>query len=54
MKLIALQPGITVEEVLENTGFELFLAENLEENSPPSPEELQILRDEVDKDKFYI
>ena len=54
MMLLATQPDVTVEEVLENTGFELLLAEEVEENPPPSEEELKILRDEVDKEKFYI
>ena len=54
MKLLATQPGVSVEEVLENTGFELLLAEKIGENSPPSKEELRILREEVDKNKFYI
>jgi glutaconate CoA-transferase subunit B len=52
--LLSTQPGITVEEVLDNTGFDLLLAEDLEENTPPTPEELQILRDEVDRDRLYI
>jgi glutaconate CoA-transferase subunit B len=54
MMLLATQPGITVDEVLENTGFELILAETIEENPPPSTEELQILRDQVDRDRLYI
>ncbi len=54
MKLLALQPGAEVDEVLENTGFELLLADEISSNPPPTPEELRILREEVDKDRFYI
>ncbi|MFZ5809171.1 MAG: CoA-transferase subunit beta [Chloroflexota bacterium] len=54
MMLLATQPGITVEMVLENTGFELLVAEEVEQNPPPSPEELRILREEVDRDRLYI
>jgi len=54
MKLLALQPGAEVEEILENTGFELLLADEISSNPPPTPEELRILREEVDKDRFYI
>jgi len=54
MKLLSTQPGISVEEVLENTGFDLLLADEIGENGPPSDEELRILREEVDKNKFYI
>lgn len=54
MMLLATQPGISAEQVLENTGFELLLAEVISENPPPTPEELRILREEVDRDKLYI
>lgn len=54
MVLLATQPGVTVEEVIENTGFELLIAERVEENPPPTAEELRILREEVDKNRLYI
>lgn len=54
MQLLAVQPGVSVDEVLDNTGFELLLAEKIEENPPPSAEELRILRDEVDRNRLYI
>jgi glutaconate CoA-transferase subunit B len=54
MMLIATQPGITLEQVVENTGFELIIPDRIETNPAPTNEELQILREEVDKDKFYI
>ena len=54
MILLATQPGVSVEQVLENTAFELLVAEHVESNPPPSAEELKILRQEVDKDRLYI
>ena len=54
MRLLNTQPGVTVEDVLDNTGFELLVAPGVTENPPPSVEELSVLREEVDKDKFYI
>jgi glutaconate CoA-transferase subunit B len=54
MMILATQPGVTVEQVIENTGFELVLAETIEQSPPPTEEELRILRDEVDRDRFYI
>lgn len=54
MVLLATQPGVTVEQVVDNTGFELAAAENFAENPPPADEELRILREEVDKERFYI
>ncbi len=54
MMLLATQPGVTIDDVLENTGFELLMADEIEEYPPPTDEELRILREDVDKDKLYI
>lgn len=54
MRLIGLNPGVTKEDVIKNTGFELLIADNLINNEPPSEKELNTLRNEVDKDKLYI
>lgn len=54
MILLATQPGISTEQVLENTGFELLEADQVQENPPPTVEELRILREEVDRDHLYI
>ncbi len=54
MRLEALAPGVSVDQVVEHTGFDLLIAETLEAIEPPSPEELRILRDEIDRDRLYI
>ncbi len=54
MTLLAVHPGVTVEQVVENTGFELIIPDHMEANEPPTPEELRILREEVDKERLYI
>jgi glutaconate CoA-transferase subunit B len=54
MMLLATQPGVTSEQVMENTGFELALAEKVEQAAPPAPEELRLLRNEIDRDRLYI
>ena len=54
MMLLATQPGVEVEEVVENTGFDLEILDQVEKNEPPTAEELRILREEVDKEKLYI
>lgn len=54
MMLLATQPDVSIEQVLDNTGFALTLAEQVEQNPPPTPEELRILREEVDRDRLYI
>jgi glutaconate CoA-transferase subunit B len=53
MKLLALNPGVTTEQVLNHTGFELLVADHLERNDPPHDDELRVLREEVDPDGLY-
>jgi glutaconate CoA-transferase, subunit B len=54
MMLLATQPGVTVGDVIENTGFNLLLADRVSANPPPDAEELRILREEVDPEGLYI
>jgi glutaconate CoA-transferase, subunit B len=46
-------PGVSVEEIVENTGFELDV-EGAEVAEPPSAEELRILRDDVDPQRLIL
>jgi glutaconate CoA-transferase, subunit B len=52
--LTALHPGATQEMARENTGWELRSAPHLTQTSPPTPEELQILREELDPTGIYL
>lgn len=54
MRLIATHPGVDAQQVLDATGFELLVADEVGENAPPSAEELRLLREDIDKDRFYI
>lgn len=54
MMLLKTNPGITAESVVQNTEFELLVADNIGINEPPSADELKILRNEVDPDNLYI
>jgi glutaconate CoA-transferase subunit B len=54
MRVESLHPGITREQVQENTGFELLWAEDLRESEPPTREELEVLRQEVDPYRYII
>ena len=53
MKLLSLNPGVTADDVVENTGFELAMAEKIERNEPPTDKELSILREKIDPDGLY-
>ncbi len=52
--LTALHPGIQVEEVRQNTGWELKTAADLQITQPPTMEELTILREQLDPDGIYL
>ncbi len=54
MRLKAVHPGVTAEEVVKNTGFELLIPEKVGVNAPPSDEELRLLRTRIDPEKLYI
>jgi glutaconate CoA-transferase subunit B len=53
MRLEAVHPGVTVDEVRASTGFELLAADGLTTTSPPTEEELRILR-ELDPERRFI
>jgi acyl CoA:acetate/3-ketoacid CoA transferase beta subunit len=45
MRLASLHPGVTVDEVQENTGFEVEIADNLATTRDPTDEELRLIRE---------
>jgi glutaconate CoA-transferase subunit B len=54
MEILSLHPGITLEQVQENTGFKLGVRQPLQTTEPPTTAELLILRDEVDPFRYII
>jgi acyl CoA:acetate/3-ketoacid CoA transferase beta subunit len=48
MRLASVHPGVRVEDVLENTGFELVVPNQVPETRAPSEEELRLLREVLD------
>jgi len=54
MKLLSVHPGVTVDEVKENTGFELIIPPNVTTTEPPSEEELRLLREVIDPARIVI
>ena len=54
MQVESLHPGVTVEQVRENTEFELGQVAHVAETVPPEKEELRVLREEVDPNGFII
>jgi glutaconate CoA-transferase subunit B len=50
--LTSIHPGISLEQVKENTGFKLIISDNLKITEPPSKEELEVLR-ELDPSGYF-
>ncbi|MCO5065288.1 MAG: hypothetical protein M9924_12870 [Rhizobiaceae bacterium] len=48
-RLARVFPGVTVDDVKANTGFEVKVATDVEKIAPPTRDELEVLRNEVDK-----
>lgn len=53
MTLVSLHPGVALEEVLAATGWPLRVAPGLAETPAPSPEELRLIREELDPEGRY-
>jgi len=54
MRLIGLLPGIRLDDIIENTGFELLIKEDLKQLPPPTDEELKVLREKVDPFRIVL
>jgi len=47
IKLETIHPGVSMEEVMANTGFNLMVSRKIPETEPPTAEQLEILRAEI-------
>src|SRR5215470_5588550 len=52
MQVMSLNPGVSREQLQENTGFSLEFAEHLSVTEPPTDQELKVLR-ELDPEQLY-
>ena len=52
--LAALHPGVSFDQVYENTGWSLKQAQDCQVTAPPTEEELTILREKLDPNRIYI
>lgn len=53
MVVQSLHPGVTLEQMQAQTGFELEVASNLKVTDPPTTEELRLIR-EIDPEDVYV
>jgi len=49
MRLQSVHPSVTVQNIVENTGFELIIPDEVPTTALPSPEELELLRTRIDR-----
>jgi glutaconate CoA-transferase subunit B len=54
LRLVAVHPGVTVEQVRAATGWDLSVADTVETVPPPTAEELRLLREDVDPQRVYL
>jgi glutaconate CoA-transferase subunit B len=54
MQVLSPHPGVGLEQVRAATGFELGVQEPLGTTPPPTEQELQILREEVDPHRYLL
>lgn len=48
MRLVSYHAGVTIDQIQSKTGFELVISPDIRETPPPTEEELDLLRNEID------
>ncbi|MDD4588412.1 MAG: glutaconate CoA-transferase, partial [Heliobacteriaceae bacterium] len=54
MMLLEVLPGKTAQDIQELVDFELLISPTLKEMAEPSPEDLQLLRDVIDAEGYFL
>lgn len=54
MYLESYHPGVTIEQIKANTGWDLMIADDVRETERPSPELIRMLREEVDPTGVFL
>ncbi len=54
LELASVHEGFTVDDVVAATAWDLRVADDVHVTSPPDPEEIRLLRDEIDKVRLYL
>jgi acyl CoA:acetate/3-ketoacid CoA transferase beta subunit len=48
MQLITKHPGVDIEEIKENTSFDLAMSKSIQETEPPTKDQIGLIRDKID------
>ncbi len=51
---MGVQKGLVVDDVIDGMGFKPVIADDIEELSPPSAEEIDLLRNDIDPSNIII
>ncbi|MFQ5878490.1 MAG: CoA-transferase subunit beta [Acidobacteriota bacterium] len=54
MALRSIHPGVTLDKIRDNVGWDLKVASDLSETPPPTAEEIRIIRDELDPQGIFL
>jgi len=54
MRLKSVHPGVTIEDIKANTGFELIVPQNVPVTEPPSSEDLRLIREVIDPNRKFL
>ncbi len=54
VQIESIHPGVTKEQVIENTGFDIRSSQDLKETELPNDNEIYLLRNVIDPKKLYI
>ena len=53
MRLMSIHPNTTIEDVLSNMSFKPIMPDNIPFTEPPTPEQVRLIREEIDPEKAY-
>lgn len=54
MRVKSIHPGCMREQILENTGFDIIIPENVAETQKPSAEDLELIRKDIDPQRKFL
>ncbi len=54
LKIESIHPGVTIDQIKDETSFDLLQSDSIQSTPPPSNDELRILREEVDPLRMII
>jgi glutaconate CoA-transferase subunit B len=54
MLLTEIHPGVSIDTIKENIGWEVKISDRLETTMTPSEEEMRIIREDLDPDRIYL